>query len=95
MRWLAIIALTIVTVAGGSYLVAQVEPSAFENCVGAGNAPALCAVCTNPSRGTGTSGSTAVCLCRTQLDELGQDAFDATYGNFGQCIQLEHDHGVQ
>lgn len=94
MKWLVISALAVVSLAGGSYLVAQ-APSAFENCIGAGNAPALCAVCTNPSRGTGTDGSTAVCLCRTQLDELGQDEFDATYGNFGQCVQLEHNHGVQ
>jgi len=95
MRRFAIFALTAVSMVAGSYLVAQAEPSAFENCVGAGNPTALCAVCTNPSRGTGTDGSTAVCLCQTQLNELGQDAFDATYGNFGQCMQLEHDHGVQ
>lgn len=95
MRKSMMLALTSVSILAGSWLVVQAQPSAFENCVGAGNAPALCAVCTNPSRGSGASGSTAVCLCQTQLEQLGQDAFDATYGNFGQCIQLEHNHGVQ
>jgi hypothetical protein len=77
------------------FIVALANTSEFEMCVAAGNAPDLCAVCTNPSRGGGTSGSTAVCLCKTQLAQLGEEAFNATYGNFGQCVQLEHDHGVQ
>jgi hypothetical protein len=29
------------------------------------------------------------------LAQLGQPAFDQTYGNFGHCIELEHSHGIQ
>lgn len=77
------------------YVMAQADTNEFQTCRAAGNSADLCAVCTNPSRGSGTSGSTAECLCKTQLAELGDAAFNATYGNFGQCIQLEHSHGVQ
>jgi hypothetical protein len=85
-----------VTLLGVSFFVtAKADPDAFQACVRAGNPTDECAVCTNPSRGGGTSGSTAVCLCNTQLVLLGQEAFNATYGNFGKCVQLEHAHGVQ
>jgi len=77
------------------WVIAQADTDPFQACVAAGNSANLCAVCTNPSRGTGTSGSTAVCLCSTQLALLGQRAFDQTYGSFGKCIDLQHDHGVQ
>lgn len=85
MLTLAIVSFLIVALAGNNE---------FQTCTAAGNSASLCAACTNPSRGSGSEGSTAVCLCKTQLAQLGQPAFDQTYGNFGQCIQLEHAHGV-
>ena len=67
----------------------------FTTCEAEGHAPDVCAACLNPSRGSGTAGSTAVCLCMTEQEKLGQAAFDATYGDFGKCVQLEHSHGIQ
>ena len=86
---------TIILLVASVWIVALADTNEFQACTAAGNSPDLCAACTNPSRGDGTSGSTAVCLCKTQLAKLGQPAFDQTYGNFGKCIDLEHAHGVQ
>src|ERR1044071_3845194 len=93
-RRLIFITFTLTLLLVSCFIVALADTDASQACRLAGNSADLCATCTNPSRDGGTSGSTAVCLCKTQLAELGQPAFDNTYGNFGQCIQLEHSQGI-
>ncbi len=66
----------------------------FIACQLAGWPTAACATCTNPSRGDGTEGSTAVCLCKTQQAVLGDDEFQTTYGTMGACIDLQHSQGI-
>jgi hypothetical protein len=95
MNRLALVASTITIVILSCWVVAMAQPDQFQACISEGHSAPLCAACTNASRGSGTSGSTADCLCQTQLAELGQQAFNDTYGSFGKCIQLEHAHGVQ
>ena len=95
MKKLVFLAVTLTLLVFSCWIVASADTSQFQACRAAGNSADLCASCTNPSRGSGTSGSTADCLCRTQLALLGQPAFNDTYGTYGGCLQLQHSNGVQ
>lgn len=95
MKKLVFMAFTLTLLIVSFWIVALADSSQFQACRAAGNSADLCATCTNPSRGSGTSGSTADCLCRTQLTLLGEPAFDNTYGNFGACLRLQHSQGIQ
>jgi len=85
----AVLSLTLFVVS--FYMVASADTNQFQACVASGAFSAdACATCFDPSRGTGSSGSSQDCLCKTQLAELGEAAFNAQYGSFGGCIQVEH-----
>ena len=94
MKRLAFTAFTLTLLIVSFWIVALADNSQFQLCRTAGNSAELCAACNNPSRGSGTSGSTADCLCETQLTVLGQPAFNDTYGNFGECLRLQHSQGI-
>ena len=95
MNRFALLASTITLLVLSCWVVAMAQPDQMQACVAEGHPTAECAACLNPSRGGGTAGSTAVCLCQSELERIGQAAFDTTYGSFGGCLQVEHQHGIQ